>query len=100
MGATLAAFAAVQIVMPLWIRPHLAASATADIAFTPGTLANYGIDSVSQVDTGRPGAWVTAQQTLDASGHPAARMPAAYTDCDSIKACTKAQTRSERSFSP
>ncbi|WP_246618250.1 MULTISPECIES: hypothetical protein [Streptomyces violaceusniger group] len=39
MGATLAAFAAVQIVMPLWIRPHLAASATADIAFTPGTLA-------------------------------------------------------------
>ncbi|MEV6260128.1 transporter [Streptomyces sp. NPDC051784] len=90
MGATLAAFAAVQIAMPLWIRPHLAPSVTTDIAFAPGTLANYGLDSVSHVDIGEPGAWVTAERTLDASGHTAVHMPAAYTDCDAIRTCVKA----------
>ncbi|MFJ2771274.1 transporter [Streptomyces sp. NPDC087300] len=90
MGATLAAFAAVQITMPLWIRPHLATPVTTDIAFTPGTLANYGISSVSHVDIGKPGAWVTTEHTLNASGQTASRMPTTYADCDSIKACAKA----------
>lgn len=90
MGATLAAFAAVQLAVPLWLRAHLATPLTTDVTFAPGTLANFGIDSVSHVDVGSPGAWVTAEQTLDAAGHPASHMPAAYTDCESLKACVKA----------
>ncbi|MFJ2610050.1 ABC transporter permease subunit [Streptomyces sp. NPDC087425] len=86
MAATLAVFTAVQLAMPLLIRPHLAPSTAITVPFTADTLANYGIDSVSHVDIDKPGAWITSEQTLDASGHTATGMPSAYTHCDSLKA--------------
>lgn len=65
MSATLAAFtafAAVQTVMPLWIRPRLAPSTTITVPFTADTPANYGIDSVSHMDIDKPGAWAVSAQ--------------------------------------
>ncbi|MEV7438347.1 hypothetical protein [Streptomyces griseoviridis] len=61
--------------------------------FTADTPANYGIDSVSQVDIGEPGARVITEQTLDASGHNATGIPPAHTDCDSLKTCNSALTK-------
>lgn len=61
MATTLAAFTRVQIAMPLWIRPHLAPATTITVPFTADTPANYGIDSVSQVDIGEPCAWVITE---------------------------------------
>jgi hypothetical protein len=62
MAATLAAFAAVQTVMPLWIRPRPAPSTTITVPFTADTPANHGIDSVSHMDIDKPGAWAVSAQ--------------------------------------
>jgi hypothetical protein len=73
MAITLAVFAAVQIVMPLWIRPHLIAPVHASSAFNPANLTE-----ISSTNNGRmtvaaavnlPGAWVLANQTLTPAGH-------------------------------
>ncbi|MGN5637533.1 transporter [Streptomyces sp. AC154] len=90
MAATLATYTAVFLPMPLWIRAHLAPASTVTVPFTPERGANYLLDSVSHVDIGRPDTWTVAEQTLDATGHPAQSLPAAYADCDSIKACVDA----------
>lgn len=86
MVTTLAVFAAVQIAMPLWIRPHLAASVQVTLPFTQAEPTSIGVDSVREVDFGRPGAWVLSQQSVDASGHPAA-LPASFADCTSFSDC-------------
>lgn len=90
MAATLATYAAVLLSMPMWIREHLAPATTVTVPFTHDRMANYLLDSVSHVDIGKPDTWTVAEQTLDATGHPAHAMPPAYTDCDSIKACVDA----------
>ncbi|WP_328743868.1 transporter [Streptomyces sp. NBC_00285] len=90
MAATLATSTALQVAMPLWIRPHLATPSTVTVPFRPGTMANLRLDSVSQVDIGRPDSWVVAEQTLNATGHPAAHLPESYADCDSPKVCLTA----------
>ncbi|MDJ1135021.1 transporter [Streptomyces iconiensis] len=92
MAATLAAFATVQIAMTLWVRPHLASSVDADLAFTEAKPVNIGIDTVREVDFGQPGAWVLSEQTVNASGQPAT-LPASLTDCPSMPDCTAALTR-------
>ncbi|MCM2413193.1 ABC transporter permease [Streptomyces sp. RKAG290] len=90
MATTLVLYTVVQVAMVLWVRPRLAAPLRIDAPFTADTMANYGIDSVSQVDIGEPGSWVVSEQTVDASGHAAAHMPPAYAVCDSAKACIDA----------
>ncbi|MFI6438422.1 hypothetical protein [Streptomyces sp. NPDC050759] len=90
MAATLATSTALQIVMPLWIRLHLATPSTVTVPFRPGTMANLRLDSVSQVDIGGPDSWVVAEKTLNATGHPAAHLPESYADCDSPRACLTA----------
>ncbi|RPK36122.1 hypothetical protein EES40_30285 [Streptomyces sp. ADI93-02] len=70
MAATLATYAAVQLVLPLWVREHLAPTTTVTAPFTPDRLANYALDSVSHVEFGKSDVWVTAEQTLDGTGPP------------------------------
>ncbi|WP_326727105.1 transporter [Streptomyces phaeochromogenes] len=89
MAATLATYAAVQIVMPLWVRPHLAASVQASLSFTEAKPVTIGVDSVQQVDFGQPGAWVLSEQTVNASGDPAP-LPTSFTDCPSMSDCAAA----------
>ncbi|MER8073323.1 ABC transporter permease subunit [Streptomyces sp. NPDC094034] len=81
MATTLAVYVAVQLVMPLWGRPHLAAPDQTTVAFTAGT--PVGIDEGAMevtVPLDVPGAWLTSEQTLDAAGHPAAP-PTSFADC-------------------
>jgi hypothetical protein len=75
MAITLAIFAAVQVAMPLWVRPHLvspshstSAIAAADEAF--GTLT-------ADVVPGQPDAWILSSQALNAAGQPVTTIPAA-----------------------
>jgi hypothetical protein len=99
MAITLAVFAAVQIVMPLWIRPHLIAPIHATSAFNAANLTE-----ISSTNDGRmtvaaavnlPGAWVLANQTLTPAGHvftgpaPAACM----SNTTSMNACQDALGR-------
>ncbi|MFE4212824.1 transporter [Streptomyces sp. NPDC056844] len=103
MAATLATYAAVQIAMPLWVRPHLAPSVEATLSFTQAKPVNIGIDAVREVDFGQPGAWILSEQTVDASGQTAA-VPESLTDCSSMSDCaanlTEAGFRQQVSYQP
>jgi hypothetical protein len=84
MALTLAVYVVVQVAVPLWVRPHLVPPVTDTVTISAKT-----IDSIS-ADAGEPftittqaparGAWVIANQTLDADGHASA-LPSWFTDC-------------------
>ncbi|MEV7089780.1 ABC transporter permease subunit [Streptomyces sp. NPDC093085] len=81
MGAVLALFLAVQLAVPLWVRPHLATPAEKTVPITATThlsLLQEGREIA--VDFEEPGGWLIAQQTLDATGRPAP-VPASFTTC-------------------
>ena len=70
MGVTLAIFAAVQIIVPGWVRPHLIAPAHATAAVRV-TLNDIKVASSGQltVPANIPGAWVISNQTITTAGH-------------------------------
>jgi hypothetical protein len=74
MAVTLAIFAAVQIAMPLLVRPHLLPPVRASSAFNPATLVSLtsGASGGQLKVTGAvnlPGAWVLDNQTVTPAGH-------------------------------
>jgi ABC-type transport system involved in multi-copper enzyme maturation permease subunit len=88
MTITLAAFVAVQIAMPLLVRPHLVPPIRSTIEITEASL-----DGISAPRGGGPirvfvrapttgafaGAWVLSTQAVDASGHAGATIPLSRT---------------------
>jgi energy-coupling factor transporter ATP-binding protein EcfA2 len=80
MAITLAVFIAVQIAMPLRVRPHLATPAHVTVPITATTRLSLGNDESLSVNIGKPGAWLISEQTLDTAGRPSA-LPASVTDC-------------------
>ena len=81
MAVTLAIFAALQIAMPLWIRPNLlpASHTTVAIAINSGTTLNLFTTHSPHTFTytlatdglpGQPGAWIRSSAAADAAGHP------------------------------
>jgi hypothetical protein len=66
MAVTLAVFAAVQIVMPLWVRPHFIPPRYAAILFMNTSQNGRFIKVGAAFDL--PGAWVLANQTLTPGG--------------------------------
>jgi hypothetical protein len=84
MAVTLLVLVGVQIVVPLWIRPHLATPVDRTVAITEAnmheiTLGENGVMTIG-VDAGSSTAWVLTNRTVDASGRPAA-LPAWFADC-------------------
>jgi len=86
MAVTLAVFAALQIAMPLWIRPHFAPADRTVIATSPGNEAGGatgpGGDTLTLVATslpGQPGAWILSSGPVNAAGQPVSTVPAACT---------------------
>ena len=75
MAITLAIFAAVQLAMPLWIRPHLVPPSHTVAAIDLSDLA-YG-DLAADVVPGQPGAWILSSQALTPAGQPVTAIPAA-----------------------
>ncbi|ADB49313.1 ABC transporter permease subunit [Conexibacter woesei] len=94
MAVTLAVFVAVQVAVPLWIRPNLGPTEHT-FAITAQNLrglivegdgpieAGAPADAVKElhVTLGRPGAWIVSQQTLDTSGKPLDTLPGWIAEC-------------------
>jgi hypothetical protein len=75
MAITLAIFAAAQLAMPLWIRPHLIPPSHTIAAIDAADLA-YG-DLTADVVPGHPGAWILSSQALNPAGQSVSTIPAA-----------------------
>jgi hypothetical protein len=80
MAITLAIFAAVQVAMPLWVRPHLIPPSQT-IATTRATQATFngfhdGTGLTATVVPGQPGAWIISSGAVNAAGQPVTAMPA------------------------
>jgi hypothetical protein len=82
MAITLAIFAAVQFITPLWIRPNLfpTSQTTATIATAGANVslrANPRLAVTASVVPGQPGAWIISSEGVNAAGQPVSAMPAA-----------------------
>jgi hypothetical protein len=99
MALTLAIFAAVQVVMPLWVRPHLIPP-DQTIAAIESTSATYSDFSgaptlTASVVPGQPGAWIISSQAVNAAGQPVSTLPAA---CSPTSGSLTAAPRSASAF--
>jgi len=107
MAVTLAIFVALQVAMPLWIRPHFAPPHhTALSVNSPGYLAgepgpNGGTFSyVATSLPGQPGAWILSSGPVNTAGQPVSTTPAAcvaesiqqggFADCLASRGITEA----------
>ncbi|MFF5371816.1 transporter [Streptomyces sp. NPDC013187] len=83
MATTFALYVAVQVVVPMWIRPHLAAPDRTTVPIeadgAPISVQDEAGQIIAHLDE-VPGAWVTSQQTLNAAGQPAP-VPSSFPDC-------------------
>jgi hypothetical protein len=77
MATTLVVFAAVQIAMPLGIRPHLISPVSHTTALTASTIQGLGMNQDGQIATvfaaapSLPGAWIYSNQVTTATGSTA-----------------------------
>ena len=90
MALTLVIFAAVQVVMPLWVRPHLVPpdQTVAAVESTHATFSSLsGAPTLSANVVHRPaapGAWILSSDPVNAAGQPIATLPAS---CSPALAC-------------
>jgi hypothetical protein len=78
MAITLAIFAAVQVAMPLWIRPHLIPpdrTVVSGPSFFESAGLSVGTLQASTVP-GQPGAWILSSGAINAAGQPVSTIPA------------------------
>ena len=85
MAVTLVVFTAVQVMVPLWVRPHLVTPTRETVTFSrsrlDGIMADeHGNPSRITANTGSQGAWVPANQTVDAEGR-VSKLPAWTAQC-------------------
>jgi hypothetical protein len=86
-AVTLAAVAAVQILMPLTLRPHLVAPVQTDITITTTNIRGIGGDPATgridriDVAAGAPGDWMLSNHTINAAGQPAGVLPSWVSEC-------------------
>ena len=83
MAATLAVFAAAQLVSPLWIRPHLlptsqtVTSIQAAQVSTHVSGADYTLTATAAIVPGSPDAWILSSGYVTSAGQPVSTVPAA-----------------------
>jgi hypothetical protein len=89
-AVTLAAVAAVQIVMPLTLRSHLVAPVQTDVTITATNIRSFMLDgpdpATAQVDridvsAGGPGDWMLSNRTINAAGQLVGVMPSWVRGC-------------------
>jgi hypothetical protein len=87
MAITFAVFVAVQIVIPTWVRPHLAAPVRLETVISANNLNNIGEPGPdgtirgTQVDVLVPGAWVLTNEVVDSAGRSIDTLPAWAAEC-------------------
>ncbi|MFC4121846.1 transporter [Nonomuraea zeae] len=73
MAATLVVYAAVQAALPFAVRPYVLPAAQETVTITVANVSKLGVDDSGDLAdlavAGPRGAWVLANETLDASGH-------------------------------
>jgi hypothetical protein len=77
MAITLAIFAAVQVAMPLWVRPHLVPpnrTVVSGPSFFQAVSMNIGTLTATTVP-GQPEAWILSSRAINASGQPVSTIP-------------------------
>ncbi len=97
-AVTLAIFAAVQVAMPLWVRPHLIPPDRTVIAgplFVEAARVNLGNLTATAVP-GQPGAWILSSGAIDAAGQPVSTIPAACSPPPPAKAADPGQCLASR----
>jgi hypothetical protein len=86
MAATLAIFAVLQAIVPLWIRPNLfpTRQTTVTIAASGANVslrANPRLTLIASIVPGQPDAWIISSAGVNAAGQPVTAIPAA---CESV----------------
>lgn len=78
MAITLAVFAAVQVAVPLWVRPHIIPAEQATLAITSDNVDSLmlGADSLVVRTRAEGGAWTISNHTVDRSGREVESLPA------------------------
>ncbi len=87
MAVTLVVFAAVQLAVPQWVRPHLIPPTTATIAITADNM--HGLQRTGgpngpirvMVDSTEPGSWLLSSYTVDSAGQRVLDLPTWVSDC-------------------
>ena len=88
MALTLAVVAAVQVAMPVWVRPHLIPpdrTVVGGMAFFASASVSVGTLQASTVP-GQPEAWIISSGAIDAAGRPVSTIPAACLPPSPVKA--------------
>jgi len=83
MAVTLAIYVAVQIAVPLWVRPHLVPATTTTMVISHGTLDGINLHSSGTLTItthASRGDWILSNRTIDARGHSAA-LPSWFSTC-------------------
>jgi hypothetical protein len=78
MAVTLAIFAAAQVAMPLWVRPHLIPpdqTVASGPSFVESAAVNLG-SLTATVVPGQPGAWIISSGAINTAGQPVSTVPA------------------------
>jgi hypothetical protein len=78
MAVTLALFAVVQVVMPLWVRPYLMPPVHSTTALDAASIPTLNLTSTQMIITpavSQPGAWVITNQAVTAQGQVFAGAP-------------------------
>jgi len=79
MAVTLAIFAAAQVAMPLWVRPHLIPP-DRTVVSGPSLVTSAGVNLGNLTATivpGQPGAWITSSGAIASGGQRVSTVPAA-----------------------
>jgi hypothetical protein len=93
MAATLAVFAAAEVAMVEWIRPHLLAPVRASLPLNVRNLDELEITNnnkmMVQASASRPGAWILSNQSVTPAGHVFTGPPthACVSQAASFQAC-------------
>jgi ABC-type transport system involved in multi-copper enzyme maturation permease subunit len=83
MAITLAIYVAVQVAVPLWIRPHLVPPTTSTVVISDATLDGINLSGSGKLTISTHAAhgdWVLSNQTVDSHGRAAA-LPAWFSQC-------------------
>ena len=96
MAVTLAIFAAVQLAMPLWVRPHLIPP-----DHTVATIESAQLDFGNLTATVVPGhqdAWIITSAAINTAGHPVSTLPAPCLGPPDAKAPNPGQCMESRGY--
>jgi hypothetical protein len=96
MAVTLAIFAAAQVAMPLWVRPHLTPPDRTIVTIAAAEL-DYG-NLTATVVPGQPGAWMLSSALINAAGQPVSTYPAACGNPYAAKAPDPGQCLESRGY--